>query len=115
MFLKIASAVVLSLGLAGQASAQFQGNYTANPYQPNRINPYETKSDLYTSGGEYRGNANSNRFDPNSTSNPYGRYGSQYSPDSINNPYGAGSRYNQDSPTNPFGQGLKACGVFGCE
>jgi hypothetical protein len=34
-----------------------------------------------------------NPYDPNSTSNPYGRYGSPYSADSINNPYGAGNPY----------------------
>ena len=37
--------------------------------------------------GTYRGNLNNNRFDPNSISNPYGRYGNPYSPDSVNNPY----------------------------
>lgn len=37
-----------------------------------------------------------NPYDPDSTSNPYGRYGSKYSPDSINNPCGAGNPY---SPT----------------
>ncbi len=40
-------------------------------------------------------------------SNPYGRYGSEYSADSINNPYGAGSEYRKDSPNNPYGVGMK--------
>ncbi len=31
-----------------------------------------------------------NQYDPDSTSNPYGRYGSPYSSDSANNPYGQG-------------------------
>lgn len=49
--------------------------------------------------GKYLGNLSNNRYDPNSTSNPYGRYGSEYSQDSINYPYGRyGSRYSQDSP-----------------
>ena len=52
------------------------------------------------------GKLSSNKYDPESVSNPYGKYGSKYSPDSINNPYGAGSPYNLDSPTNPYGQGL---------
>lgn len=53
--------------------------------------------------GKYLGNLSSNPYDPNSTSNPYGRYGSEYSQDSINNPYGRyGSRYSQDSPNNPY-------------
>jgi len=53
--------------------------------------------------GKYLGNLSNNRYDPNSTSNPYGRYGNQYSPDSINNPYGQyGSRYSPDSANNPY-------------
>lgn len=53
--------------------------------------------------GKYLGNLSNNKYDPNSTSNPYGQYGSEYSQDSINNPYGQyGSRYSQDSPNNPY-------------
>ena len=53
--------------------------------------------------GKYLGNLSSNRFDPNSVSNPYGQYGSRYSQDSINNPYGRyGSKYSNDSPNNPY-------------
>lgn len=53
--------------------------------------------------GKYLGNLSANKYDPNSTSNPYGRYGSKYSPDSINNPYGQyGSRFSNDSANNPF-------------
>ena len=44
--------------------------------------------------------------DLDSTSKPYGRYGSKYSSESINNPYGAGSPYKADSPTNPYGEGM---------
>lgn len=53
--------------------------------------------------GKYLGNLSSNQYDPNSTSNPFGRYGSQYSQDSINNPHSQyGSRYSNDSPHNPY-------------
>ena len=53
--------------------------------------------------GKYLGNLSSNPYDPNSTSNPYGQYGSKYSPDSINNEYGQyGSKYSNDSPNNPY-------------
>jgi hypothetical protein len=53
--------------------------------------------------GKFLGNLSSNPYDPDSTSNPYGRYGSEYSQDSINNPYGRyGSEYSQDSPNNPY-------------
>ena len=37
--------------------------------------------------GTYRGKVSSNPYDPDSISNPYGRYGSPYSVDSVNNPY----------------------------
>ena len=53
--------------------------------------------------GKYLGNLSTNQFDPNSTSNPYGKYGSKYSPDSINNEYGKyGSPYSPDSANNPY-------------
>jgi hypothetical protein len=41
-------------------------------------------------GAQYRGQFSANPYDPNSTSNPYGRYGSPYRPDSPTNPYGKG-------------------------
>jgi hypothetical protein len=44
-------------------------------------NPYaEDAPRVYGSGGEYRGRWSSNRYDPDSTSSPYGHYGSPYSP-----------------------------------
>lgn len=49
------------------------------------------------------GNLNSNPYDPNSVSNPYGTYGSPYSPNSVNNPYGVyGSPYSPYSANNPY-------------
>ena len=58
---------------------------------------------LYSADGTYLGNVNSNQYDPNSISNPYGRYGSPYSPNSINNPYGQyGSPYSPNSVHNPY-------------
>ena len=47
-----------------------------------------------------------NPYNPDSTSNEYGQYGSKYSGNSINNKYGAGSPYRADSPNNPYGEGL---------
>ncbi|MBA2660039.1 MAG: hypothetical protein H0U72_11060 [Nitrosospira sp.] len=53
--------------------------------------------------GKYLGNLSANPYDPNSTSNPQGQYGSKYSPDSINNPYGRyGSPYSNDSANNRY-------------
>lgn len=61
---------------------------------------------LYSPQGKYLGNLNSNRFDPNSTSNQFGRYGSQFSPDSINNQFGRyGSQFSPDGVRNQFGGG----------
>ena len=53
--------------------------------------------------GKYLGQLGGNQYAPDSTNNPYGRYGSQYSPDSINNTYGTyGSQYSNNSPNNPY-------------
>ena len=53
--------------------------------------------------GKYLGTLSSNQYDPDSTSNPYGQYGSKYSPGSINNEYGTyGSEYSDSSPNNPY-------------
>ena len=69
-----------------------------------------TQTQLYQFGDsgvkkdtKYIGNLNSNQYDPNSVSNPYGKYGSKYSADSINNPYGKyGSKYSNESANNPY-------------
>jgi len=114
----IVLSVLLVLLGANPAGAQSLGNYMANPYLPptppqppgtftNRYGNNLNSPRLYDGQGQYRGNLNSNPYDPNSIANPYGRYGSPYSPDSINNPYGAGSSYRQDSPTNPYGTGMR--------
>ncbi|NOS77254.1 MAG: hypothetical protein HOP35_04860 [Nitrospira sp.] len=52
-------------------------------------------------------NLSANPFEPNSTSNQFGRYGSLFSPDSLNNQFGAGSPFRPDSPNNPFGKGWR--------
>lgn len=61
---------------------------------------------LYGSDGKFLGNVNNNPYDPNSISNPYGRYGNPYSADSVNNPYGKyGSPYSPDSVRNRYNHG----------
>jgi hypothetical protein len=58
---------------------------------------------LYSSDGNYLGRLSANPYDPDSVSNPYGRFGSPYSPTSINNPYSPyGSPYSGISATNPY-------------
>lgn len=53
--------------------------------------------------GKYLGQLGGNKYAPDSTSNPYGRYGSQFSSDPINNPYGNyGSQFSNNSPNNPY-------------
>ena len=54
---------------------------------------YSTNPPRLYSGGTYLGELSTNRYSPDSVSNPYGRYGSRYSPDSINNPYSQWGRY----------------------
>ncbi len=109
---------ILLVGLSFASHSQYLGNATANPYFPPAppqppgtfTNPYGTSQNnpkLYDSQGQFRGNVNTNQYDPKSIATPFGQYGSQYSPDSINNPYGAGSQYRQDSPNNPYGTGMR--------
>ena len=63
---------------------------------------------------EYLGRLSSNPYLADSTSNPYGRYGSPYSPDSINNPWGRyGSRWSNESVHNPYATNPPAIGSDG--
>ena len=60
---------------------------------------------IYAPDGTYLGNLNTNQFDPNSVSNPFGPYGSRFSPNSINNPFGQyGSPFSPNSVHNPYGR-----------
>jgi hypothetical protein len=53
--------------------------------------------------GRYLGNLSTNHNDPDSVSNPHGRYGSKYSGDSINNLNGKyGNPQSNDSLNNPY-------------
>ena len=67
-------------------------------------NPFATAAPLiYGLAGTYLGKLSANPYDPDSISNPYGRYGNPYSPDSVNNPYGRfGSSHSPYSTTNPY-------------
>ncbi len=58
---------------------------------------------LVSPDGKYLGTLSADQYDPDSVSNPHGRYGSEYSSDSINNPYGQyGSQHSNDSANNPY-------------
>ena len=58
---------------------------------------------LVAGDGTYLGVVSANAFDPESTANPYGPYGSEFSATSINNPYSTyGSEFSADSANNPY-------------
>ncbi len=62
---------------------------------------------LYDQEGNYRGKLSTNTLDPDSVSNPLGRYGSSLSPDSLKNPVGAGNPLDPGSPKNRYGRGWR--------
>jgi hypothetical protein len=78
-----------------------QYGYRADRYElGSRSSSYERYGERYSmnpprlySGGTYLGQLSSDRYAPDSVSNPYGRYGSKYSPDSVNNPYSQWGQY----------------------
>ncbi|HEY6410317.1 MAG TPA: hypothetical protein VIY29_22930 [Ktedonobacteraceae bacterium] len=71
---------------------------------------------------QYKGRLSTNPYAPDSTSNPYGKYGSPYSPNSINDPYAGQTNdrlygsdgtylgnlnsnpYDPNSTSNPYGK-----------
>lgn len=64
---------------------------------------------LYGNDGQYLGKVSNNKYDSESISNPYGKYGSKYSSTSINNQYSNyGSKYSTENKTynqvNSYGQ-----------
>lgn len=88
--------IVLAIVLLFSATCYGQDGYRRydEPYRV-YVSPHATNPPrIYSSGGKYLGELSTNRYAPDSVSNPYGRYGSRYSPDSINNPYGPYGRYN---------------------
>jgi hypothetical protein len=53
--------------------------------------------------GEYLGSLSANPYEPQSTSNPYGLYGSQFSPVSVSDQFGTfGSPYSNESANNEY-------------
>ena len=89
--------VILVAGLGALAPVTAHAQYV-NPYgsygrtyapPPAVMNtsPFANGSNsyqIYNSQGQYRGNLNTNQFDPNSVANPFGPYGSPFSPTSPN-------------------------------
>ncbi len=95
-----------------EAGSPYSAKSVNNPYgeygsefsSKSARNPYATDAPkIVAQDGQYLGRLSENPYDPDSTANPYGRYGSPYSPTSINNPYSTyGSPYSPDSPNNPY-------------
>lgn len=76
-------------------------SYSQDIYDYNHRGGYERFSSrhelnppkLYSGDGTYLGELSQNKYDPDSVSNRYGRFGSRYSPTSVNNPYSPWGRY----------------------
>jgi hypothetical protein len=93
--------ITIAIVLSGLSTAQarhikqYLGDLPAGQQPPAVLaNPYGKTLQLYDSRGRYRGNLNSNPYDPNRVPNPYSNHGSPYSP------------YRQDNPNNPYGGGI---------
>ena len=73
------------------------GRYDSQAIQMNRLmqqNRYSANPPkLYSGSGQYLGELSTNRYAPDSISNPYGNFGSRYSPTSVNNPYSPYGQY----------------------
>ena len=55
-------------------------------------NPYVDRAPrIYDYRGRYRGKLSNDRYDPDSISNPLGRFGNKYSTHSVHNPYITGN------------------------
>ena len=67
----------------------YRNSYSRYNYNYRRSNPYmlDRATRIYDYRGRYRGKLSSNHYDPESISNPIGRFGNKYSTDSVNNPY----------------------------
>ena len=74
------------------------------PYSANNPQAIDAPR-LYDQEGNDRGRLSTNTYDPDSISNPLGRYGSSISPESLNNPLGAGNP--PGSPKNRMGRGWR--------
>jgi hypothetical protein len=80
----------------GNPSSQYGSLYSnklaTNPFTADALKPYDQQ-------GQYRDRLSVSPYPLDSTSNPYGRYGSQYG-NALSNPFGSGSPFG-DGPKNP--------------
>jgi hypothetical protein len=94
----------------GQYGSRY-GNTVTNPYSAfgNRYSAtsatnryaFDTPK-IYAADGTYLGKLSTNKYDPESISNPYGLYGSKHG-NNLMNPYSDyGSKYSSQSWRNPY-------------
>lgn len=104
---------ITNLGSLGKTPPSYfyksRNNHSSSSFQPKQSRRGSSNSNFQfggsktPKGGKFLGSLNSNPYDPDSISNPYGKYGSKYSPDSVNNPYGKyGSKFSNQSANNPY-------------
>ena len=77
---------------SGPYGSLYSNKSATNPFAADAPKPYDQQ-------GQYRDRLNVNPYASDSTSNPYGRYGSRYG-NGLSNPFGSGSPYG-DGPKNP--------------
>ena len=77
---------------SGQYGSLFSNKSATNPFTADTPTAYDQQ-------GPYRDRLSVSPYPLDSTSNPYGRYGSQYG-STLGNPFGSGSPYG-DGPKNP--------------
>src|SRR5258705_5150174 len=100
-------ATFASASFAQQASVEDQMRqlvpYAQLKQEVPGLTPAAYEAAISEAARQYLGSLSANRYDANSTSNPYGSYGSPYSPTSINNPNSPyGSPYSPNSAANPY-------------
>ena len=98
----VLTTVFTALTAAGAAAQTYGQIAPLAPLAP-AAGGHGTSVIIVGSDGAYLGRLNRNPYDPESISNPYGRYGGPYSPTSVRNPYSAyGSPYSSESAFNEF-------------
>ena len=79
--------LLMSLTCHGQDRWQLDTRSSGYERFGSQYSRYSLSPPRIYSGGRYLGELSTDRYAPDSVSNPYGRFGSRYSSESINNPY----------------------------
>ena len=84
--------VTIATSVKTIAATKVRLSAATNPFTADALKPYDQQR-------QYRDRLSVSPYPLDSTSNPYGRYGSQYG-NALSNPFGSGSPYS-DGPKNP--------------